>query len=198
MAEEKSNPTDAEEHVVMSSIFDLDEVAQETANIRIIKNESEVQRYSDQIAILSSFREIIDYHFPVLKNIEIANDFFDKSLLYLASNNTPFIFSELNRVFCNCVETFYMFDQLCQKRLKWPKELISEYYDRYFEFRFISEIRNYSIHHHLPLTQYETTFGEGGLTQTFNIDVSIIIKDEKVEKKLKSDLDKYLLTDKNN
>lgn len=158
------------------------------ANVQILGEEESLLYLSDLHA-LTEAKTIIDYAFPVLKNFENCLSCFENKSLLQKKNNTPFVFSEINRLFCNAVDSYYIFSQYCEKLLKWPKPIISEWYDKYFEFKFIVEIRNYSIHHRLPLTQLNYTYGPNDAVQcTANIQADVIITDKTISRKLGKDL----------
>lgn len=112
------------------------------------------------LILKENYAEIVDLHNGHFK------DFFDhlNNPLNLNDNEYTFLKIEVNRIIINYLSSYRMlidhYDRVINKRFgklskeyMRYKELLSDSYDRHFEYRFIYKLRNFCQHCGLPVTE---------------------------------------------
>ena len=96
---------------------------------------------------------------------------------------------ECNRLLYNFVDTFYSYINFFEKNYKNKfLEVKTELYDKYFEYRFVYNLRNYLIHEDLAVMKVSYAYYNDHVDTAFLVAVNDLICAEKIKIKFKEEL----------
>lgn len=100
---------------------------------------------------------------------------------------------ECNRLLFNFMDTFYAFINYFESNYKKEFESIkNNIYDKYFEYRFIYNLRNFIIHEDLGVLSETRQFNKDFITVQFNINLEKFSTSKRVQSKVREEIkDKF-------
>lgn len=151
--------------------------------------------------LLSYFNMNANYYDMMEKNfkevLKIINQFEQsrESFVY-EKESVPYI-KELNRLLINALGSFFCFLNHYEYILKTKfekdtlskpfKKICSNYFDNYFEYRFLYKLRNYAIHCNIPVSLIQSTLNNP--KRSFYINVNELLAEFDWGEKVKKDLE---------
>lgn len=184
---------------------------------RTVSND-EFVKIGESSQLLLYFNMNINYYDMMEKNFEevlnIINKFEENRESFVYEKETVPYIKELNRLLINALGSFFCFLNHYEYILKTKfekdtlfksyKKICSNYFDSYFEYRFLYKLRNYVVHCNIPVSLIQST--QKKPKRSFYINVAELLAEfdwgEKVKKDLKNlnsniEVKSFIITVKN-
>lgn len=157
---------------------------------KVMISESERDSIFDDCKTILDFKVLIDYSAMAYQNLK----FLCNKMKEPPNIKERFFLSNYNRLLLNFLSTLDAFWEYCENNLKWPKSILSRYYDCYFECKLLYNLRNFVLHHKQAITDITLTIPSNRIS--FCMKKSALLNDPKINKKIKADINAKFEKDK--
>lgn len=150
------------------------------------------RRATELLLNYEEYQGVLKRNLEKLKNEETNPDFGEIVII------------DINRSFNNVISSFKSFVEIIERRLKSKygedsknyatvKSILSETYDKHFEYRFFSELRNYSQHSNYPIGRFELIKSKikGNYFLRLLFIKKELLNDKRISKKFQFELSSY-------
>lgn len=161
----------------------------------------EFKKIGQSSELLSYFNMNANYYDMMEKNLnevlKIINQFEQNRESFVYEKDSVLYIKELNRLLINALGSFLCFLNHYEYILKTKfekdtvsksfKDICSNYFDNYFEYRFFYKLRNYAIHCNIPVSLIQST--QDNPKRSFYINVNQLLAEFDWGQKVKKDLE---------
>ena len=144
----------------------IDNDAKNTVNI----TENEYNKIICDIESLTKYKKLMINYLTYHISVKSLEDLLKSNGIDMFNKMSLKNFAIPNAYVLNCLNTFYSFEEYCEKNFDWFKNdiedssgntiraLKSEIYENNFSYKMLYNLRRHSTHHELPITQISGQF----------------------------------------
>ena len=164
----------------MATLYELKRLSDFDSTIKLSEDEAQ--------AIIKSI-DVLSKHMHTYFHYQITKRNLFQLLQYIDSCQNRFEYSDIlecNRFLFNFVDTFYSYINYFESQYKDTFQSVkSFFYDYYFDYAFIYNLRNYMIHEDLPVYKERKEIFQDRIENKFIISKQVLLNSSRLQKNFK-------------